>query len=206
MNLLLVAYYYDPFPGVGAQRISYWAKNINRADGSINVSVVTATPGTASTPETKVYYLDNTKPQKKLINLFKTHRDEINWSYSLEEWLKTSKEKYDVVLFTGGPFLHFRVAKWLKKHTNSKIVFDFRDPMSNNPRAENRGLFLKIKRFLMSLIERGFVKNADLVISVNPWCLDLIRGVKNMKTAIIDNGYDENTMRKTKYIYNEDSI
>jgi hypothetical protein len=45
MKLLFIAYYFEPYPGVGSQRISYWAKHLNEVAPDIKVDVITATKG-----------------------------------------------------------------------------------------------------------------------------------------------------------------
>ena len=47
MKVLFIAYYFEPFPGVGAKRISYWAKYLKKIDNNISkCDVITAIPQT----------------------------------------------------------------------------------------------------------------------------------------------------------------
>ena len=199
MKILFIAYHFEPYPGVGSQRISYWAKHLNEVAPDIKVDVITATKGCIQIPNGKVIY--NEKKGTGLWTKFFKTDPGASWGYDIKKWLLKNGKSYDIVLFTGGPFLHFRVAKWIKKHTAVKIIFDFRDPMSLNPRNKSNKISLILKNRVMRIIERNFNKNADVIISVNKWCLSLLLGIKNKKKIIIDNGFDEiisNEVRSSK--------
>ena len=44
MKLLFIAYYFEPYDGVGAKRISYWAKYIKKLCDKVQIcDVITAT-------------------------------------------------------------------------------------------------------------------------------------------------------------------
>lgn len=196
MKVLFVAYYFEPYPGVGSKRISYWAKHLNEISPDIQVDVITATEGAVQIPNGKVIYIEK-KGTGLWTKLFKTNSG-ASWGYDIKKWLLKNAWQYDIVLFTGGPFLHFRLAFWIKRYTTAKIVFDFRDPMSVNPRMITRKLPLIIKNRIMRLIERFFVSKADAIISVNESCFSLIKGTFNKKKYIIDNGFDEKILQQVK--------
>ncbi|GHT96558.1 hypothetical protein FACS1894141_6860 [Spirochaetia bacterium] len=188
MKVLFITYYYDPYPGVGAKRISYWAQNLNQCAADMEVSVITATEGAKSSHGVTAYYVEDKKTG--IWKYFLASPNGASWGYHLKKWLQKNTLNYDVIIFTGGPFLQFMIASWLKKKTSAKIIFDFRDPFADNP-GFGKTIPRKIKNVFLSFIEQGFVKCADLIISVNPWCLSLIHGIKNKKTLLIDNGFDE---------------
>jgi hypothetical protein len=194
MKILFIAYYYEPYPEVGAQRVSYWAKNLHKIAPDWDVFVVTATEDARSESDVSVTILKNNI--KGLWSyIFKTDAG-ASWAYALKRWFKNNDCVYDVVLFTGGPFLHFRIVNWLKKKFNSKVIFDFRDPMSRDPRFKPVKLSLILKNKVMSIIELNFVKKADLILTVNRWCIPLIEGIDHKKSMIIENGFDENVLYK----------
>ena len=62
MKILFIAYYFEPFSGVGAKRISYWAKNLKRVDSNISkCDVITAIPQTEDFDTIdNVFYVENT--------------------------------------------------------------------------------------------------------------------------------------------------
>lgn len=204
INILIVAYYFEPYAGVGAKRISYWASNLHSVEPNYNVHVVTGTTSATPTENYDLTIIENSNSKSLWAKLFRTDKGS-SWGEHLIKWFKTSSDKYDVVIFTGGPFLHFRIAKWLKRKMHCKVVFDFRDPMSENPRSNFNNIKLKIKNNIMKIVEWSIVCHADLIISVNSWCLSLIKGVRNKKTAIIDNGFDERIINYILYTKNQNN-
>ena len=200
MKILFVAYYFEPFAGVGAKRISYWARQIAKSEKDIELEVVTATPESA-TDEFKVHYVEDVK-NNTFGKLFKSDQG-ASWSSNLKTWFKL-KNDYDIILFTCGPFIHLRLVPWIKKQNpNSKVIIDFRDPMATNPRSNFNTLKLKLKNSLIKVMEKSFVSKSDHVISVNKQCLGLISGCENIPTTIIDNGYDEEILKKIDQDFQE---
>lgn len=192
MKILFVAYYFEPFAGVGAKRISYWAKQIAKHEKDIDLEVVTATPK-SSTNEFKVHYVEDVK-NNIFGKLFKSDRG-ASWSSNLKTWFKLNND-YDIILFTCGPFIHLRLVPWIKKQNpKSKLIIDFRDPMATNPRSNFTTLNQRFKNSLIKFMEKSFVSKADHIISVNKQCLGLIAGCENLPTSIIDNGYDEEILK-----------
>ncbi len=93
----------------------------------------------------------------------------------------------DVVLISGSPFMHFSIAKLFKKKYNSKVILDYRDPFSKNPAFKNSRFKILLKKY----IERRNNKYADVLITVNDYCRDLIECFYEKPNAIIQNGYDD---------------
>jgi hypothetical protein len=186
---LLVAYYFKPYKGVGGLRSTYWAENINKLDPEIVMDVVTAQEQLADeelSGKGKIITVkDNTK---SILNKFIRFDPGINWRISLRDFIRKLNIKYDVVIFSGSPFIHFFIAKELKNMMDCRIVFDFRDPFANNPYYKNNFIKRNIKRFL----ERRMIKLADTCITVNDFCKDLIEKNENTKIEIIENGYNDN--------------
>lgn len=195
MKVLFIAYYFDPFPGVGAKRISYWARNIHKHfenDSDFKSSVVTATRQTEIYDGCEVYFVqDNSK--SFLSRIFKTDRG-ASWLYDLKVFLQDhlASNSYDVAVLTGNPFLHFFIIPYLKKK-GIKVITDFRDPYAVNPRAVITSFSIKIKKYFIKAIEKFFIRTSDKVITVNSHCATLLTGFKQFKDKIeiIDNGYDE---------------
>lgn len=198
MKILFIAYYFEPFDGVGAKRISYWAKNIKRISKKVEIcDVITATEQNKQKNLFKgidnIYFVkDNKKSLFKYI--FKVDPG-ITWLKDLKYFLfeNIKENHYDYVVITGNPFLQFFIINKLKK-LGSKVILDFRDPFSTNPRgAKKDTIFKRIKHNILKKIESYFVKNAYKVITVNEYCAELIEGYKKYKNkfTIIDNGYEE---------------
>jgi hypothetical protein len=182
MKILFISYYFEPFPGVGAKRVSYWVNNCSKYD--IKPTVLTATKQLEK--KEHILYLPPESSGGALSHFIKDPG--LNWKKSLMNYFKGLHEfDYDFVLISGGPFMHFEVTNYLKKVFNAKVVLDFRDPFSNNPSFRDNGLKKRIK----SYFEKKFIKNAAAIIAVNKYCAELV--VSNQKVVeIIDNGFDEN--------------
>ncbi|MDO9181461.1 MAG: glycosyltransferase, partial [Bacteriovorax sp.] len=195
MKILFVAYYFEPYEGVGAKRISYWAKNLKRIDNSITkCDVITAIKqkNKFSTID-NVFYVENTN-QGLLGKLIKFDIG-ASWYYNLKHFVKKNikQNDYDFVVLTGDPFLHFFIIDDFKK-LGIKTILDFRDPFANNPRGIKKDtLVKKIKHFILKKIEEYFLVKSDFIIAVNQYCVELFENYKKYKYKIkvIDNGYDE---------------
>jgi hypothetical protein len=210
LKVLLVAYYFKPYKGVGALRSTYWAENINELDPEIVMDVLTAQeqvtnenlPGNG-----KIFTVKDNKKSK--LSRFIRFDSGVNWRIPLREFIKRVDTKYDTVIFSGSPFLHFFLAKEFKKKMNCRIIFDFRDPFANNPYYKNSFLKGMIRRFL----ERKMINLADKCITVNDFCKGLIENNEQIEIEIIENGFNEkiidrilsetsqNEMEKYSFVY-----
>lgn len=200
-KILFISYQFEPSLLVGAKRVSYWANNICKVDETFECDVITATPQNTAMKVNKgsirsIYYVEN--KSKSLLTSF--IKDEgVTWKQDLTFFFKQNPElAYDFVLLSGGPFMHFSIAPFLKQKFNARIILDFRDPFSNNPRFGKQFLKKIVKRRL----ETKFIEHADIIISVNKYCLDLLskKFEHSNKYFIIDNGYNESVLEKVSKI------
>lgn len=194
-NVLFISYYFEPLKQVGAKRISYWAKYIHDLDNNIICDVITATNDTDRINKNtirKIYYVPNVYK-----NFAHPIKDEgLNWKKCLKKFLKGSKlPKYDLVIITGGPFMHFGISHFLKKFFKCKVILDFRDPFANNPRFKNSST----KKLIKKHYEKNFIKNCDRVITVNKYCGELLSIDDKNKLSIIENGYDEKSLKDIEF-------
>lgn len=214
MRILFIAYYFEPFSGVGAKRISYWAKHLKRVDSTISkCDVITAIPQTEDFDTIdNVFYVENTN--QGLLRKFIRFDKGASWLYDLKKFVKNNikQNEYDFVVLTGDPFLHFFIINDFKK-LGIKTIIDFRDPFANNPRGIIKDtLVKKTKHFILRKIENYFLSKADYIITVNQYCVELFENYKKYlhKIKVIDNGYDEQLFKNiemNKYIKNlEDNI
>ena len=182
MKVLLISYYFDPFPGVGAKRASYWAENAKKF--GIDMKVLTATPQPIHSD--RITYIEPID-KKKMLGYFIKDAG-LNWITPLKNYFaKLDQFDFDFVIITGGPFMHFSIANYLFKKFKAKVILDFRDPFSTNPSFNDSWPKRKVK----SILEKQFIRNASAVIAVNDYCAKLIvSSAKNIQ--VIDNGFDEN--------------
>jgi len=177
-KILILSYFFYPYPGVGAKRMTYWFKRLKE---NHDVVVYTAIPQT--TNDSRIKYI---QPEEVNNVLSKFVKDEgVRWLNPLKKELSNEKINYDYVIISGGPFMHMLITQFIKKNYDAKIILDFRDPFYANPRFASSFIKDKIKLYFQNM----FLKYADKVITVNNYCADLIDFTD---ITIIDNGFDEN--------------
>jgi len=181
MKVLFISYYYDPFPGVGAKRISYWANNIHNY--GVEPVVITATEQVKS--NSNIIFLPESGKSKLISKIIKDKG--VNWELDLEDYFKVNRGgfDYDVVIVSGGPFMHFGISKFIKKNFHINTIIDYRDPFGNNPRHNDFVINKVVKKYY----ENYFNRYAEKIIVVNNQCK---KGLSySEKIKIINNGYDE---------------
>ncbi len=180
MNILFISYFFKPFDGVGAKRLTYWHENLPQ---NYTSKVITAT--IQEKTNKNIIYI---RPVKSNTIISTFIKDEgLNWLKPLKKHFIKNKEyfKYDKVIITGGPFMHMLISKFLKRNFNVEVILDFRDPFYGNPRFKN----YFFKELIKLHFQNKFLKHADKIITVNKYCANLIKG---NNISIIDNGFDEN--------------
>lgn len=187
MKGILIAYSFYPQKTVGALRPTYWAEEISNLS-SIQLDVITASK--CKLPNVTEIPLQSTSILSTLI------KDEgLRWKKDVLRHLSSiSLKEYSFAIITGGPFFHFyALAKFFKKH-KLKIILDFRDPFSYNPRFNEKGL----KKWIKQSYEQRAVKQADLILAVNKECHRYIAPKTQVKRAIVPNGFDERVIVKSE--------
>ena len=110
MKVLFISYYFEPFPGVGAKRVSYWVNNCAKYE--IEPTVLTATEQVEV--KKHIHYIPEEEYTHPLGRLIKDPG--LNWKKGLLSYFEGLKEfNYDFVLISGGPFMHFDLCTYLKK-------------------------------------------------------------------------------------------
>jgi glycosyltransferase involved in cell wall biosynthesis len=199
-KILFISYYFKPDNGVAAQRISYWAENIKKHLENVEVDVITTTesdPKIESSIDNIFVVPDRNRGL--LRRLFKTDKG-ASWLSDLRIFFSTSQKTYDTIIITGNPFLHFFIARDLKRMMNCKVILDFRDPFSKNERSVDNSLVLRAKRKILIILEYFFCEYADKIIVMNSHCAELLCSRRKDKVEIIDNGYDELNLERAKPI------
>jgi len=183
---LIISYFYKPDKRVASLRTSYWAETFHLH--KINTTVLTATIQEKS--DAQIIHL---APSKRPLLNFIIKDLGINWINPLKKYFLQEKKKYDFIIITGGPFMHFILTKFLKRNCDSKVILDFRDPFANNYRFKSGVLKERIKK----IFEKKSLRYADLALSVNHYILNSFSDNKTL-TAVIPNGYDERQLSNIK--------
>ena len=194
IKVLLISYYFDPFPGVGAKRLTYWHEHFS--EFQIESEVITATKQVSEKP--KVTFVPDSGNSGLIGKVIKDPG--LSWAKDLKSYFENKPElKFDYVIFSGGPFMHFSMVKYLKNRLNCQVALDYRDPFALNPRMKGSAIKNKVKLFY----EKKFNKSADLVFTVNDVCKNVLAFPD--KIDIISNGFDDSAMKSLPAITNLDS-
>jgi len=198
MKILFISYHFHPSNLVGAKRVSYWAKNLEKfSKRKIHTSLVT-TQNEALNQNPEIDNIFIVEPVKELSQFRIDAGSE--WYYNLKPFLLNhlQNSSYDYCIITGNPFGHFLIIKELKRF-KIKTLLDFRDPFAVNPRSRFT-LKSKVKSILLSFLEYYFIANTHKSIVVNKYCIEHIRFRRFLteKIEIIDNGFDETILYNTQ--------
>ncbi len=180
-NIWIIAYSFPPNKRVGAMRAGYWFRSFPDALDA-TVELITAEPNAVGE---NIHFV----PKKGSSIWTKVIADDgIIWKKNIQGYLKKNPiSTPDLVIITGGPFMHFGLTSWLKKKYACKVILDYRDPFAINPGFENR----KFKVYIKRMVERHFNRSADGLITVNEYCGKIIELFGEKPSVIVQNGYDE---------------
>lgn len=199
-RILIISYYFLPFIGVGATRMTKLVKYFSKFGWEITVLTV------------KDKYYDNSQVDKDIlakaiskysnVDIIRTHvfkefflyKDKgFYWIFPLYSKLKNKLDNayYDFILFTGDPFFQWLIAPIIKKKYNIPYVLDFRDPWLLDPFNHS-----KIRKYILGFLEPYVVKNADLVLNVTNEATHMYQNfyvrfnIPKSKFITIENGFD----------------
>lgn len=201
MNVLIIAHFFYPYCGVAAKRMTALATFLSREKH--NVSVIRAN----DYEYTNMIVNDNDDvhcniyPLKKYLNIPLWGRIVGNYLYSKKILGVLKENNIDIVIFSGGPFSYFCLAKKIKKfNQNIACVLDFRDIVDGKNCSNNKKSFSIWCQYNLDLLsEKIGVKYADLCLTVTPTMNEFYcsRYPENMSKFItIYNGYDNITVNE----------
>jgi len=218
-KIIVIAYKFPPFPGVGAYRWSKLCKYLAKAGYQIHVITVNWKKTTMNTLDDDIHHKnikihrigsmyplglfsrrDQNLLYKLIFKLFQIcigkilYFDDMAqlWGWRLVPYCQNliKKEKISVVIATGHPFQSNRWAAIIKRRNNSiKLIQDFRDPWANDPDIK-RNFF---SRIMIQRWQRFSVEGADAVVAVTKGLLEFfIDSDSNIKEkgVVIRNGVD----------------
>ena len=102
------------------------------------------------------------------------------------------KQKFDVIIATGEPFILFKYANLLSKEFGVPWIADYRDEWANNPTIRNKNkVYLFFTDLYKSLLERKILKSASAFTTVNNDIkINIEKRTKILTSQIIENGVD----------------
>ncbi|MBJ7958950.1 glycosyltransferase [Bacillus cereus group sp. N28] len=194
-KILIVAYYFPPFGGVGAVRMTKLVKYFSKFGWDVTVATVNEKYYDQSQLD---YDKENEIPsQVKIIRTkrysqFTSFKEEgLYWTVDLYRNIKklVKNERFDFIFYTGGPFFHWVVAPLIKRYSKIPYVLDFRDPWLLTPYNNS-----KIRKVISGILEPYVIKNADIIINVTKDATDMYKNhykfIEENKFITISNGYD----------------
>ncbi|MBN2777431.1 MAG: hypothetical protein JXR36_07305 [Bacteroidales bacterium] len=107
------------------------------------------------------------------------------------------KQKVDIIIATGEPFVLFKYAAKLSSKFNVHWIADYRDPWTQDKSRGNN----PVRIFKDKLLERQFLANASGVSTVSVFFLSQIRqNVETRTNLICPNGFDEENISAVQNI------
>ena len=212
MKILIVSYFFEPYNGVGAIRMTSFSKYL--VENGNKVTIIKAD---------NIYYgnnihttLENSK--LKIINVkIKLKNDFLNFLRIKLTFKKTidkelNKLSYDWIIFSGGPYFYFSLGRYFKKKYAINYILDFRDLWvyeSRTPKKFLSKLYINIIRKYHSIDEKLSIKHAKYVITVTP--SDNNRMINayetyKIKFNVIYNGFDDNKLIDLSHISQKSNI
>jgi glycosyltransferase involved in cell wall biosynthesis len=197
MKILIVSPYYPPDSSVAVVRMASLSRYLvtqghevsvmrNRIEKGKDFSNQLEIPSGVNT-----YQVDSTTEGSYFK---KFHKDYQNYKKKIDGIF--SKENFDVVIISVGPFHTLPLCKYIKNKFKVKCIIDFRDLWVFDIRGFRD--FLKIKRLIAKVIsypkERSAIKYADKIITVTEgWKNRMVKFYPSFKSKfnIIHNGYDD---------------
>ena len=191
-KILIVSYFYEPYEGIAIKRVKFWHEGFNRH--GLDSDVFTSTLSN----DVNENISRDSKHMKTLLGRFIKYDASINWYPAVVKYIRRNKDKYSHVILTGSPFLYLVSVIYIRLFTRIKIILDFRDPFSNNPRGElfrSKKIINKFKKKVLNIIERLLTLSAHKLIVMNKFCAELAV-CSSSKIEIIDNGFDNIILEK----------
>lgn len=225
-KVLMIAYYFPPLGGAGAQRTVRFVKYLPKFEWIPTVitvkdnryyqedeSLLNKIPKEVEVIRIRGFeFLNYYKQAKK----FKLHKvisffDKITaipdsqtfWKNNVKRKLPRliNPRKFNLIYATYGPGSNLLIGQWVKRYYNLPFVIDFRDEWANNPHIKSK-IWLRVKKPIFAKLERHCIEASEKVICLNEVMrerfLSRYPNESKNKFVIIPNGYDKEDFRIKK--------
>ncbi len=196
MKILIVSPYFLPYLGVGALRMSSFAKYLVEQNDDVTVMKLSDNNyqkemcGTQTVDGIKYVKVDFNGKAKYLesVDVFYTALDEL-----------LSQNTFDIILCSCGPFYTMTAVEKISQKYSVPFALDYRDLWIYDDR-EVSGILNNLRHKLFKIrykkFEKSAVQKADIFVTVTPLCLDVMKEKYSLQNGhIIYNGYDENAVK-----------
>ena len=205
LKVSLISYFAPPIRTVAMQRIRYWADNISPLSEEVGIPIETRLITAANDYRHAAHvdvvrdfgtyrsHADTYFNQHTAFSALRLNTLALSWAQTLHNEISRNPDRFhaDCVIISGNPFTYFSLGKLYKELFNSKIILDFRDPLSANPRMQ----YTPEQRQKLKQTEDMYIASADAVISVNEQCLHLLSKQEDTAYLTVANGFDEALIR-----------
>ena len=203
MNILLISYFFDPCPAIGAKRWSGFF-NASQEDESNNVTVITANWEGEKHLNPNVIYLGDpiTYTPPKSINKEFTLLDIIKhptlalrsidatvfdkWIEHAKSWInQNNSNNYDMIIASYAPVSSILIGNYAKSVFQASLVIDLRDLIS----IQGQKITLPIITVIDNFLDKFITKDIDLFLTVSPTCNKKATLFYKKPTHTIYNGF-----------------
>jgi hypothetical protein len=195
-RVLLISYFGPPTTLVSVQRLRYWHETLGAVaeerGQSVHVEWLTATvagednPRLHAVPDPSDYLASKTRLQLLEMQSLKLPTIGVSWGEAVAEELRSWEQHFDTVVISIGPFGYANLGEVVKDLWGARVILDFRDPYGGDARMG----FTLDRRTWVNQHERRAIRSADVVVSVNDRCLEVIGPGIEVPRAAINNGFD----------------
>lgn len=197
VDLLLVSFYYPPYPGVGSRRWGFLSRFF--AENGYAVAVLTSplSSGKETTPEPAghenltVYTVAAPSWRPPHIPRLPFIEEWFTWQRTFRQSLERliRQEHPRLLVFTGGPFFSFTMAPGLGKRFHIPYWLDFRDAWDLGSHGS-----LRFSAPLVRYLERRAVRNARIITDVTKEMAALRRvdfpNLPSEHFQVLENGFE----------------
>lgn len=136
------------------------------------------------------------------ISLLDQHREIYNEAFKYLE-----KNQVELVISTGEPFILFKYGSILKRKYKIKWIADYRDGWYlNHVTSIKKNSLIKLIRNVELKAEKKYIKNADLITTIDPFLANRLEIFTRIQTKYVYNGFWNHITPKNKAKKNQNKL
>ena len=136
------------------------------------------------------------------ISLLDQHKEIYNEAFKYLE-----KNEVELVISTGEPFILFKYGSILKRKYKIKWIADYRDGWYlNHVTSIKKNSLIKLIRNVELKAEKKYIKNADLITTIDPFLANRLEIFTRIQTKYVYNGFWNHITPKNKAKKNQNKL